>query len=147
MGILARPVLLRRGGVVISLVIVGAQLGALAIAVVMVVRRPAVPGRRLRWAALILTALVAVVLAPYTVADSGTAASYLLGVPVLGAALPVAADGAGRYVTAATVVGASTVGMWAFLLALGIGMAFLPGALLLIGALAADRVSGVPYRT
>jgi hypothetical protein len=131
---------------VISLVIVGAQLAALALAVAILVRRPALPGRRLRWAALILTALVAVVLAPYTVADSGAAASYLLGVPVLAAALPAAADGAGRYVTAATVVGAATVGIWAFLLALGIGMAFLPGALLLVGALAADRASGVARR-
>jgi hypothetical protein len=132
---------------VISLVIVVAQLGALAVAVVLVVRRPAEPARRLRWAALILTALVAVVLTPYTVADSGAAASYLLGVPALGAALPVAADLAGRSVTAATAVGAAAIAAWSLLLALGIGLAFLPGALLLVGALAAGRASGAPRAT
>ena len=94
--------------------------------------------RRLRWATFWLTTAVSVALAPYTVADSGVAASYLLGVPVIAAALPVLADRRGVARTAADAVGALVMSGWGLLLGLGIGVAFLPGALLLIAGVIID---------
>ena len=59
-------------------------------------RTPAVrasrAGRTGRWAVFGLTVVIAAALTPYTVADSGSAAVYLLGVPVVAAAIPVLAD-------------------------------------------------------
>jgi hypothetical protein len=112
-----------------------ALLVALAVGVLVVVRRPAAADRPLRWAGLALTALVAVILTPYTVEDSGAAAAYLLGVPVVGAAIPVLADLRNTAVTLADAIGAAVVTGWGLLLALGIGMLFLPGAFLLFAAL------------
>lgn len=121
----------------IAAVILGAFLAAVAIGVVVVVRRPARTDRVLRWSAFLLTVAVAALLTPETVADSGAAAGYLLGVPVLAAAVPVIADAAGRLVGVADVVGGVVLVLWALLLALGIGAAFLPPAALSIAALMA----------
>jgi hypothetical protein len=88
--------------------------------------------RRVRFVVLAVTVLVAGALTPYTVADSGASAAYLLGVPVLAAAVPVAADMSGVARNAADATGAVVMTGWALLLALGIGTAFLPGGLLLL---------------
>lgn len=95
--------------------------------------------RVLRWGALAIAVVAAVVLTPYTVGDSGGAAAFLLGVPVVVAAIPVTIDLlVGRGVLLASWVGAVAVAIWGLLLALGIGAAFLPAALLLIAAAAAE---------
>jgi len=120
----------------ISVAIVVALVGALAIGVVLSMRRPAEAGRMLRRAAPVLTVLVAALLTPYAVADSGAAAAYLLGVPVAGALVPVVAERARvAWQPVADAVGAVVITVWALLLALGIGMVFLPSALLLFAAL------------
>ncbi|MFC4019887.1 hypothetical protein ACFOW4_18350 [Micromonospora sp. GCM10011542] len=116
-----------------------AALTAAALTVVAVaVRRPPSATRWLRRAALVITVLVAGVLTPYTVADSGAAAWYLLGVPVVVAALPVAADQIGIGRLAADVIGALAMTGWALLLGLGIGPALFPSALLMIVVVALD---------
>ena len=111
--------------------------GAVAIGLVILVRRPAAADRIQRWAALALTVVVVVLLTPYTVADSGSAALYLLGVPVVAALLPVAAAATGRFVTLADILGGVVMMAWGLLLALGIGAVFLPAAVLLFAAPAA----------
>jgi hypothetical protein len=97
--------------------------------------------RVLRWAPFALTVAVVAVLTPYTVADSGAAAGYLLGVPLVAAVLPVLADLAGRGVLAAEAVGAAVMTVWGLLLALGIGGYFLPLALLLLVAFCVELTS------
>jgi hypothetical protein len=114
-----------------------ALLAALAVGGLVAVRRPAAADRALRRAGLVLTALVAAVLTPSTVEDSGVAAAYLLGVPVAGAAIPLLAELRDSAVTLADAVGAAVVTGWGLLLALGIGMFFLPGGFLLLAAMIA----------
>jgi uncharacterized membrane protein len=118
----------------IAVAILVAFLGAVAIGVGVLVRRPAHSDRVLRWSALGLTVLVAILLTPLTVADSGSAAVYLLGVPVIAALLPVMASFADRFVTTADILGGVMMMVWALLLAMGIGAAFLPAAVLLFVA-------------
>ncbi|MGK5742900.1 hypothetical protein [Micromonospora sp. URMC 103] len=74
---------------------------------------------------------IVVALLPFTVEDSGAAATYLLGVPVVAAAGALVADFAGRAVGITTVVAALAMLVWGLLLALGIGLWFVPPALLL----------------
>jgi hypothetical protein len=116
--------------------------------VLFAVFRPTAADRKLRWTAFGLTLAVAGALAPATVADSGGAAVFLLGVPVMLAALPVAADRFGRAVIVAEAVAAcGTIG-WGLLLGLGIGAAFLPIGLLLVALLVVDlspRGAGRPH--
>jgi hypothetical protein len=88
----------------------------------------------LRWSALAITVLVAAALTPFTVDDSGAAASYLLGVPVVAALLPVLAQRAGRLTVVADLVAALIIAGWGLLLGLGIGGAFLPAVILLIAS-------------
>jgi hypothetical protein len=116
-----------------------AALGVLVLTAIWIgVRRPANATRMARWIAFGLLAAEAAVLAPATVADSGVAASYLLGVPVLAALLAVVADLTGHAVAAADLIAATVVTVWAILLLLGLGVAFLPPAVLLFAAFAAD---------
>jgi hypothetical protein len=97
-------------------------------------RRPTVD-RILRWVALGLTVLVVGLLMSLVLADSGEGASaYLLGVPLVAALLPTVGDLTGRFVWLLDVTGAAVMGAWSLLLALGIGCAFVPSALLLLGA-------------
>jgi hypothetical protein len=105
---------------------------------VVVGRAPANGSRVLRWAALALTVVTSAVLTPFTIGDSGSAAAYLLGVPVAAAVIPVAADLLGRGTTVADATGAIAMTVWGVLLALGIGMAFLPAAFLLIAVFVRD---------
>ena len=98
-------------------------------------------GRTGRWAVLGLTVVIAAALTPYTVEDNGSAAVYLLGVPVVLAAIPVLADLAGVGVRAATAIAAVAMLAWGLILGLGIGGWFLIPALLL-GVLA--TVNPVP---
>jgi MFS family permease len=68
-------------------------------------------------------------------ADSGEGATaYLLGVPLVAAVVPMIGDRTGRLVLLLDLIGAAVMGAWSLLLALGIGCAFLPSALLLFGA-------------
>ncbi|MFG1898118.1 hypothetical protein ACGFIP_29290 [Micromonospora zamorensis] len=119
----------------IDLVTVGAIVGVLLVGVVVLVRKPADARRVVRWSALAITVLVAAALTPYTVDDSGAAASYLLGVPVVAATLPVLAQRIGRLTVVADVVAALIITAWGLLLGLGIGGAFLPAAVLLVAGI------------
>lgn len=118
----------------IALAILVAVFGAVAIGAIVLVRRPVGAARMLRVAAFALTAFVAAILTPYVILDSGAATSYLLGVPVVAALLPMLATVAGRLVTVADVVGAVVLIVWGLILALGIGAVFLPSAALLLAA-------------
>ncbi|MCZ7373657.1 hypothetical protein [Micromonospora sp. WMMC250] len=113
---------------------VGAIAAVLLVGVAVLVRRPPDARRVARWSALAITVLVAAALTPYTVDDSGAAAAYLLGVPVVAALLPVLAQWAGRLTGVADVVAALGITGWGLLLGLGIGVAFLPAVLLLIAS-------------
>ncbi|RAO16320.1 hypothetical protein [Micromonospora noduli] len=119
-----------------GLAAVSAIVGVLLVGLVVLVRKPTNTRSVLRWSALAITALVAAVLAPFTVDDSGTAASYLLGVPVVAALLPVLAQRIGRLAVVADVVAALVLTGWGLLLGLGIGVAFLPAVILLIASAA-----------
>lgn len=127
-----------------------ALLAAAVLGLGIALRWPQLGGRRLRQAALAMTVAVAVALAPYTVADSGVWSLYLLGVPVVAAGVPVVADLAGAGRVAADAFGAVVLTGWALLLALGIGAAFLPGALVLVMALTSglsgERSPSAPLR-
>jgi hypothetical protein len=122
----------------------GALVAVLAVGVLAVIRKPVDGRRSVRWAGLVITALVAAALTPLTVDDAGSAAFFLLGVPVVGAALPLLAQRfAGRTGLVDLLAGA-VIGGWGLLLALGgLGVAFLPSALLFVAnaaqALVPDR--------
>jgi hypothetical protein len=108
---------------------------------------PAASGwsRWLRWAALAAAAVAAVVLAPAAARDSGWFAAVLLGVPVALAAIPVGWDLVTGHSPAAVDWPAAILAMgWAVLLALGVGLAFVPAALL---QLAAAAMATAPGRT
>jgi hypothetical protein len=115
-----------------------ALVGVAAVAAVLLVRRPADARRTVRWGGAAIVLATAGLLAPSTVQDSGPAAIYLLGVPVVAALLPLLAPRAGAAARAADLLTGLVIGAWALLLALGIGAAFLPAAFLyLAGAVAA----------
>ena len=116
----------------IPFITTSALLAAIAMGLHTAVRSVGHRRHRLRWMAFWLTIVVSIALAPVTVADSGMAALYLLGVPVIAAAIPVLADVTGVARVAADAVGAAGMIGWAWLLALGIGTAFLAGAFLLL---------------
>jgi hypothetical protein len=91
----------------------------------------------LRLAALGAAAVAAVVLAPAAARDSGRFAAVLLGVPIVLAAVPAGwylftgrPRGGIDWLAAVLAIG------WAVLLALGIGLAFVPAALLQLAAAA-----------
>jgi hypothetical protein len=92
---------------------------------------PAVVGRVLRLLAFAATVGIAVALLPFTVADSGAAAGYLLGVPVVAAVIALVADLTHRAVGVTTAVAAVTMLAWGLLLGLGIGLWFTLPALIL----------------
>jgi hypothetical protein len=98
---------------------------------------PGVVGRALRLLAFAATVGIVVALLPFTVEDSGGAAVYLLGVPLLAAVLALVADLTGRAVGVTTTVAALVMLGWGLLLGLGIGMWFtLPALILGIAAIA-----------
>ncbi|MFG3642642.1 hypothetical protein ACGF3C_20510 [Micromonospora sp. NPDC047762] len=119
-----------------GLATVGALVGVLLVGLVVLVRKPANARSVLRWSALAITVLVAAVLVPFTVNDSGAAAGYLLGIPVVAALLPVLAQQTGRLTIVADLAAALVLTGWGLLLGLGIGVAFLPGVILLIASAA-----------
>lgn len=92
---------------------------------------PGVVGRVSRVVAFAATAGITVALLPFTVDDSGVAAVYLLGVPVIAAASALIADLTHRAVGVTTVVAALVMLAWGLLLGLGIGLWFLVPALIL----------------
>src|SRR5688572_5469080 len=92
---------------------------------------PGAVGRLLRFLAFAATVWIVVALLPFTIADSGTAATYLLGVPVVAAVGALIADLTHRAVGTTTTVAALVMLMWGLILGLGIGMWFVPPALLL----------------
>jgi len=103
---------------------------------------PGVLGRVLRLVALAATAGIAIALLPFTVDDSGAAAGYLLGVPVVVAVVVVVADLTGRAVGVTTAAGALVMLAWGLYLGLGIGPWFLIPAFLL----GAAAIATVPSR-
>jgi hypothetical protein len=104
--------------------------------------------RWLRWAALGVAVVAAAVLAPAAAPDSGWFAAVLLGVPVVLAALPVGWDLVTGRLHAAIDWPAAILAMgWAVLLALGIGLAFVPAALLQLAAAAAASGADRTVRT
>jgi hypothetical protein len=108
-----------------------------AVAVALLIGRPAGGRRTVRWAGAAIVVLTAALLAPSTVQDSGPAALYLLGVPLVAALLPLLAQRIGVGGRTADLLAGAVIGAWGLLLGLGIGAAFLPAALLyLIGAVA-----------
>ncbi|WP_433318494.1 hypothetical protein ACQP0U_12350 [Micromonospora sp. CA-269861] len=123
----------------IGVTIVGAIVGVLLVGLVVLVRKPADTRSVLRWSALAITVLVAAALTPFTVDDSGAAASFLLGVPVVAVMLPVLAQRVGRLTLVADLVAALVITGWGLLLGLGIGFAFLPAAILLIASAVGTR--------
>ncbi|BCJ77968.1 hypothetical protein CS0771_75120 [Catellatospora sp. IY07-71] len=103
---------------------------------------PDAVGRVLRLLAAAAAVGIAVALLPFTIEDSGAAAGYLLGVPVVAALCPLLADLAGRAVGVTTAAGALVLLGWSLLLGLGIGLWFaVPAVLLAVAA-----VAGVPAR-
>jgi hypothetical protein len=99
--------------------------------------------RWLRWAALAAAAAAAALLAPAAMRDSGRFAIVLMGVPVALAALPLAWELiTGRASTAVEWPAAGLTMVWAILLALGIGLAFVPAALLQLAAAATTTAAG-----
>ncbi|MFC6017152.1 hypothetical protein ACFP2T_13170 [Plantactinospora solaniradicis] len=121
-----------------------ALLAVLAVGVLAVVRKPADGRQFVRWSGLAITALVAAALAPLTIEDSGSAAFFLLGVPVVAAALPLLAQRFAGRTGLVDLLAGSVIGGWGLLLALGgLGVAFLPSALLFVAnaaqALVPDR--------
>ncbi|GLZ62490.1 hypothetical protein [Micromonospora sp. NBRC 107095] len=123
----------------IGVVSVAAVVGVLLVGLVVLLRRPADTRSVLRWAALAITVLVAAALTPFTVDDSGAAAGYLLGVPVVAAVLPAFAQRFGRLTVAADLVAALVITGWGLLLGLGIGGAFLPAVALLLASAVGAR--------
>ncbi len=108
---------------------------------------PDAVGRVLRLLAVAATVGIAIALLPFTVEDSGGAAGYLLGVPVVAAVVPLLADLAGRAVTVTTALGALVMLAWGLLLGLGIGLWFAIPALLLGVAAIAGVSSRRPVST
>ncbi|MGI5153253.1 hypothetical protein ACQEVC_43950 [Plantactinospora sp. CA-294935] len=122
----------------------GALAAVLAVGVLVLLGRGGDGQRLVRWSGLVITALVAAILAPLTVEDSGAAAFVLLGVPVIAAALPPLAQRlVPRVAGYLDLVAAVVIGGWGLLLALGgLGVAFLPSALLLLAGAARSLVPG-----
>ncbi|MGC4811109.1 hypothetical protein ACLQ29_11340 [Micromonospora sp. DT228] len=115
-----------------------------AAAIVSLRRRGTTPdsvGQLLRLLAVAATAWIVVALVPFTIEDSGAAAFYLLGVPVVAVICPLIADLAHRAVATTTTVGALVMLAWALLLGLGIGLRFALPALLLGAAAIATMAS------
>jgi hypothetical protein len=109
---------------------VSALVGVAAVAAALLIARPADGRRIVRWAGLAIVVVTAGLLAPFTVQDSGSAAVYLLGVPVVAALLPLLAPRIGVAARLADLLAGVVIGAWGLLLALGIGAAFWPAALL-----------------
>jgi hypothetical protein len=104
--------------------------------------------RWLRWAALGAAVVAAAVFAYAAARDSGWFAAVLLGVPVVLAALPVGWDlVTGRPHAAIDLTAAILAMGWAVLLALGIGLAFVPAALLQLAAAATTSAADRTVRT
>lgn len=105
--------------------------GVVAVSLLALRRQPADRQPLFRGAVLTITVLVAIALLPLTVRDSGWAASFLLGVPVVAAAIPALAQRLGVRTGFVDLGAAVVIGGWGLLLALGgLGIAFLPSALL-----------------
>ncbi len=119
----------------------------------MAARRAAGPAARrwsrwLRSAALGAAVVAAAVLALAATRDSGWFAAVLLGVPVVLAALPAGWDLVTGRSQAAIDWPAAILAMgWAVLLALGIGLAFVPAALLQLAAAATASAADRTVRT
>ncbi|RMB59899.1 hypothetical protein [Tessaracoccus antarcticus] len=101
-------------------------------------RRGAGAAGNLRRAACGLTWVVALALTPTTFHDAGAAAGYLLGVPLVISIIVFLRDLSGRSVLVVEATAGLTMLAWSLLLALGIGLAFLPSALLFLCAFGFD---------
>ncbi len=82
----------------------------------------------LRWGALAIAIVTAVVLFPWTWANAGWFALAALGLPVLVCLVPVLAASA-RYAVVVTWAAAGLLLAWSLLLGLGVGLYLLPAVL------------------
>ncbi|MCA2212051.1 hypothetical protein [Jidongwangia harbinensis] len=108
---------------------------------------PGIVGRALRMLAFAAAVGIVVALLPFTVEDSGAAAIYLLGVPLVAATAALAADLTGHAVGLTTTIAALVTLAWGLLLGLGIGMWFaIPAVILGCAAIAtlSSRDPAVP---
>ncbi|HYN96268.1 MAG TPA: hypothetical protein VES42_20690 [Pilimelia sp.] len=124
-----------------------ALLAAVVLGMVISIRGGPRASRRLRWAAFGSTLIAIAALTPYTVADSGAASLYLLGVPAVAAAVPLIADLIGVARIPADLCGAAVMIGWAVLWGLGIGSAFRPGGVLRIVVLVIELAPRRPSAT
>ncbi|PSL56243.1 hypothetical protein B0I31_104534 [Saccharothrix carnea] len=105
---------------------------------------PGTIGRALRWTGVAATVGIAVALLPVLSADSGSASAYLLGVPLVAAAVVAVADLTGRAVAFVTTVVALAMAAWGLVLGLGPGFYFvLPALVFGIAALTSVRPRGL----
>ncbi len=111
-----------------------ALVGVAAVAAALLIGKPADGRRIVRPAGVAIVVLTAGLLAPFTVQDSGPAAVYLLGVPVVAALLPVLAQRVGVAARAVDLLAGVVIAAWGLLLGLGIGAAFLPAAFLYLAS-------------
>lgn len=95
--------------------------------------------RPLLWGALLASVAAAVAVWPTTWPDSGVFTLVLLGVPVVVAACSLGVPEQARWGQAAVWFAALLLLGWALLLGLGVGLVFVPAALLLLAA--ATRLS------
>lgn len=127
--------------------VTGAGLLLLAGAVAVARRTGPATARWLRWAALAAALVAAVVLAAAVASDAGWFAIVLVGVPVALAALPVGWERLTGRDVAAVNWGAAVLALgWAVLLALGVGLALIPAALLQLAAAAAATAARGPVQ-
>lgn len=92
--------------------------------------------RPLQWAPPLAAVVAAVAVWPTTWPDSGAFALLLLGVPVVLAAAPLGMPEQARWRRAGVWLVALLQLGWALLLGLGVGLLFVPAALLLVAAAA-----------
>ena len=118
--------------------VVGGLALALAVALLPAVRRggSSAVARALRWLALAAVVVAAAFLAASTWEDSGTFAILALGLPLLLCLAPLLVPS--RLVAPVTWGAAAALLAWSVLLGLGIGLHFLPAALLQVAAAAAE---------
>ena len=103
--------------------------------------------RPLQWGALLAALAAAVTVWPTTWPDSGAFALLLLGVPVVLAAASLGIPEQARWRRVGAWLFALLLLGWALLLGLGVGLVFVPAALLLLAAAAVASNRDLPERS
>ena len=103
--------------------------------------------RPLQWGALLAALAAAVTVWPTTWPDSGAFALLLLGAPVVLAATSLGIPEQARWRRVSAWLVAFLLLGWALLLGLGVGLVFVPAALLLLAAAAVASNRDLPERS